>query len=64
MRVCMNDLALNNPKWLICHKTKPNLNQSAEAVEYADCISTGGPTLPSTGVLNMTLNHQVIMNNS
>ena len=22
--VCNNDLALNNPKGLICHKTKPN----------------------------------------
>ena len=38
------DLALNNLKWLICHKTQPNqiIAQSAGSVEYTKCTSAEG----------------------
>ena len=38
----MKVLALNNHEWLIYHKTKRNLTQSAEAADYTDCISAEG----------------------
>ena len=38
----IEDLALINLQWLICHKTQLNFAQSARAVEYSDCTSAEG----------------------
>ena len=37
--VYKEELALNNLQWLIYHKTRLNLAQSAGTAEYTDCIS-------------------------
>ena len=43
MDIYGQDLALNNPQWLICHKTQPNPN-----LPYTNSLP-----LPCGGVLNM-----------